>query len=69
MKKNEIKEGFNEFVAEYRAELKVTVTSATPLSKDVLSQLELALKQSQTAKATKVLTITNNPFSQDHIGC
>ena len=51
-------EGFNELVAEYRAELKVTVTSATPLPKDVLSRLELALKQSQTAKATKVLTLT-----------
>ena len=54
-----VKEGFNDLVAEYRAELKVTVTSATPLTKDVLSRLELALKRSQTAKATKVLTITN----------
>uniref|UniRef100_A0A8H7Y7M0 ATP synthase subunit 5, mitochondrial n=1 Tax=Psilocybe cubensis TaxID=181762 RepID=A0A8H7Y7M0_PSICU len=52
-------EGFNELFAEYKGELTVTVTSATPLPKDVLNRLETSLKQSQTAQAAKVLKITN----------
>jgi len=52
-------EGFNELVAQYKGELTVTVTSATPLPKDALTRLETALKQSQTAQAAKVLKITN----------
>lgn len=57
-------EGFNELFAEYKGELTVTVTSATPLAKDVLTRLETSLKQSQTAQAAKVLKITNkvSPF-------
>lgn len=52
-------EGFNELFAEYKGELTVTVTSATPLAKDVLARLEAALKNSQTAQAAKVLKIEN----------
>jgi F-type H+-transporting ATPase subunit O len=52
-------EGFNELVAHYKGELNVVVTSATVLPKDVLTRLESTLKQSQTAKAAKTLTITN----------
>ncbi|KIK09752.1 hypothetical protein K443DRAFT_671073 [Laccaria amethystina LaAM-08-1] len=52
-------EGFNELVSQYKGELTVTVTSATPLTKDVLTRLETTLKQSQTAQAAKVLKITN----------
>ena len=52
-------EGFNELVAQHKGELTVTVTSATPLAKDVLTRLETTLKQSQTAQASKVLKITN----------
>ena len=52
-------EGFNELVAQHKGELTVTVTSATPLAKDVLTRLETTLKQSQTAQAAKVLKITN----------
>ena len=43
-------EGFNELVAEYKGELTVTITSATPLPRDVQSRLESSLKQSQAAQ-------------------
>ncbi|KAF8902889.1 OSCP/delta subunit of ATPase [Gymnopilus junonius] len=52
-------ESFNEFVAQYKGELTVTVTSAVPLAKDVLSRLESTLKQSQTAQAAKTLKVEN----------
>ncbi|KAF8647051.1 hypothetical protein AX16_006888 [Volvariella volvacea WC 439] len=52
-------EGFNELVAKYKGELTVTVTSAAPLPKDVLTRLETTLKQSQTAQQAKVLKISN----------
>ena len=52
-------EGFNELVAKYKGELNVTVTSAAPLGKDVLSRLEATLKQSQTAQQAKSLKLTN----------
>jgi len=52
-------EGFNELVSQHKGELTVTVTSATPLPRDILTRLDSTLKQSQTAKAAKTLTITN----------
>jgi F-type H+-transporting ATPase subunit O len=52
-------EGFNELVAQYRGELNVVVTSATPLAKDVLTRLETSLKQSQAGQQAKVLKLTN----------
>lgn len=52
-------EGFNELVAKRKGELNVTVTSATPLSKDILSRLEVILKESQTAQQAKSLKVTN----------
>jgi F-type H+-transporting ATPase subunit O len=52
-------EGFNELVAKHKGELTVTVTSATPLPKDVQSKLEATLKQSQAAQQAKSLKITN----------
>jgi len=52
-------EGFNELVAKHKGELNVTVTSATPLGRDILSRLETILKQSQTAQQTKSLKLTN----------
>ncbi|KAI0305503.1 ATPase F1 complex OSCP/delta subunit [Multifurca ochricompacta] len=52
-------EGFNELVAKHKGELNVTVTSAAPLTKDVLSRLETTLKQSQTAQQAKSLKLTN----------
>ncbi|KAJ7188368.1 ATP synthase subunit 5 [Mycena filopes] len=52
-------EGFNELVEQYRGELTVVVTSATPLPRDVLSRLETALKQSQAGQKAKVLKVTN----------
>ncbi|RDB16675.1 ATP synthase subunit 5, mitochondrial [Hypsizygus marmoreus] len=52
-------EGFNELVAQYKGELTVVVTSATPLARDVLSRLETSLKQSQAGQQAKVLKITN----------
>ncbi|KDR75067.1 hypothetical protein GALMADRAFT_140617 [Galerina marginata CBS 339.88] len=51
--------GFNELIAQYKGELTVTVTSAAPLPKDVLTRLETSLKQSQTAQAAKSLKIEN----------
>lgn len=61
-------EGFNELISQHKGELSVTITSATPLTKDILTRLELILKQSQTAKAAKTLTITNKVclFSSSH---
>ncbi|KAA1475196.1 ATPase F1 complex OSCP/delta subunit [Dentipellis sp. KUC8613] len=52
-------EHFNELASKYKGELTVTVTSATPLPKDVLTRLETTLKQSQTAQAAKTLKLTN----------
>ncbi|KAH6914443.1 ATP synthase subunit 5 [Coprinopsis sp. MPI-PUGE-AT-0042] len=52
-------EGFNELFAEHKGELTVTVTSATPLPKDLLTRLESTLKQSQTAQKAKVVKISN----------
>ncbi|KAF8973008.1 OSCP/delta subunit of ATPase [Flammula alnicola] len=52
-------EGFNELVAQNKGELTVTVTSAAPLAKDILTRLETTLKQSQTAQAAKSLKVTN----------
>ncbi|KAJ3999998.1 OSCP/delta subunit of ATPase [Lentinula boryana] len=52
-------EGFNELVSQYNGELNVTVTSAAPLPKDILSRLESTLKQSQTAQKAKTLKVTN----------
>ncbi|KAG6897396.1 hypothetical protein C0992_001902 [Termitomyces sp. T32_za158] len=50
-------EGFNELVAQYRGELDVIVTSATPLAKDILSRLETALKASQAGQKAKTLKV------------
>ena len=52
-------EGFNELVAKHKGELNVTVTSAVPLTKDVLNRLETTLKQSQSAQQAKSLKLTN----------
>jgi F-type H+-transporting ATPase subunit O len=51
--------GFNELVAKYKGELTVVVTSATPLSREVLTRLETTLKQSKTAQQAKTLKVTN----------
>ncbi len=59
-------EGFNELVAKHKGELSVTVTSAAPLTKDVLTRLETALKQSQTAQQAKLLKLTNKVCHKDH---
>jgi len=52
-------EGFNELVAQYKGELEVVVTSASPLPKDVSTRLESVLKQSQAAQQAKSVKITN----------
>ena len=52
-------EDFGELVAQHKGELTVTVTSATPLGKDILSRLETTLKQSKAAQAAKVVKIAN----------
>lgn len=52
-------EDFNELVAQHKGELTVSVTSATPLPKDILARLETTLKQSQAAQAAKVVKVTN----------
>ncbi|KAJ7594791.1 OSCP, subunit 5 of the stator stalk of mitochondrial F1F0 ATP synthase [Mycena floridula] len=52
-------EGFNDLVAQYKGELTVTVTSASPLPRDILSRLETSLKQSQTGQKAKTLKLTN----------
>lgn len=60
-------EGFNELVAQYKGELTVTVTSASPLPKDILSRLESTLKQSQAGQQAKVLKIANKVCSSASI--
>lgn len=52
-------EGFNELVAAHKGELTVTITSATPLPRDVQTRLESTLKQSQAAQQAKSLKIAN----------
>jgi F-type H+-transporting ATPase subunit O len=55
----EVIQGFQELLAQHKGELTVTVTSAQPLPRDMVTRLETALKQSQTAQAAKVLKIEN----------
>ena len=57
-------EGFNELCAKYKGELKVVITSAAPLPRDVQTKLELTLKQSQAAQQAKTLKITNKVRSE-----
>ena len=52
-------EGFDELVAKYKGELEITVTSAAPLPRDALAKLEGSLKQSEAAKKSKVVKVTN----------
>ncbi|EGN99909.1 OSCP, subunit 5 of the stator stalk of mitochondrial F1F0 ATP synthase [Serpula lacrymans var. lacrymans S7.3] len=52
-------EGFNELVAKYKGELTVTVTSASPLPRDISSRLETVLKQSSAVQQAKSLKVTN----------
>ena len=52
-------EEFNALVAKYKGELEIVVTSAQPLTKDILTKLEASLKQSEAAKQSKVLKFTN----------
>ena len=52
-------EDFNELVAQHNGELTVTVTSATPLGRDILTRLETTLKQSKAARAARVVKISN----------
>ncbi|KAH7107919.1 ATP synthase subunit 5, partial [Auriculariales sp. MPI-PUGE-AT-0066] len=52
-------DGFQELVAKYRGELDVVVTSAEPLDKDMLANLEKTLKTSEAGKAAKVLKVSN----------
>lgn len=52
-------EGFNDLVSQYRGELNVVVTSASPLPRDILARLEASLKQSQAGQKAKVLKISN----------
>lgn len=59
-------EAFNESVAQYKGELTVTITSASPLPKDVLTRLESTLKQSQTAQAAKTLKVENKVRLSSH---
>ena len=62
-------EGFNELVAKHKGELNVTVTSAVPLTKDVLTRLESTLKQSQTAQQAKSLKLTNKVCHESLSSC
>lgn len=52
-------QGFNELVAKRKGELNVTVTSATPLTRDILTRLETTLKESQAAQQAKSLKLIN----------
>jgi F-type H+-transporting ATPase subunit O len=58
-------EGFNELVSKHNGELKVTISSATPLPGATLSRLETALKQSQAAQKSKTLKVTNKVCCPD----
>jgi F-type H+-transporting ATPase subunit O len=52
-------EDFSELVSQHKGELTVTVTSAAPLGRDILTRLETTLKQSKAARAAKVVKISN----------
>ena len=52
-------EDFSELVAQHKGELTVTVTSAVPLGRDILTRLETTLKQSKAARAAKMVKISN----------
>lgn len=52
-------EGFNELFSEYKGELNIVITSATPLSKEILARLEGSLKQSQAGQKSKLLKVSN----------
>lgn len=52
-------EGFATLMSEYRGELNVVVTSASPLPKDIMTRLENSLRGSQTAQKAKTVKVTN----------
>lgn len=52
-------EGFNELLSKHKGELKVVISSASPLPTATLSRLETVLKQSQAAQKAKTLKVTN----------
>ena len=52
-------EGFNELASKHKGELKVVISSATPLPTTTLSRLETVLKQSQAAQKAKTLKVSN----------
>ncbi|BGP48781.1 ATP synthase F0 subcomplex subunit OSCP atp5 [Rhodotorula kratochvilovae] len=52
-------DGFLEIMSAHRGEVKVVVTSAVPLDKDLQKRIEDSLKSSQTAAAGKSLVIEN----------
>ncbi|GAA5826391.1 hypothetical protein JCM11251_002347 [Rhodosporidiobolus azoricus] len=52
-------ENFLEIMSAHRGEVKVIITSAQPLEKDILSRLETALKASKVASSGKTLTFEN----------
>jgi len=51
--------GFNELVSKHKGELKVVISSATPLTTATLTRLETVLKQSQAAQKAKTLKVSN----------
>ncbi|GAA5911807.1 F1F0 ATP synthase subunit 5 [Sporobolomyces salmoneus] len=56
---NKVITDFLEIMSAHRGEVKVTITSAAPLEKDLQKRLEDALKASQVAKNGKSLVIEN----------
>ncbi|TNY21886.1 OSCP/delta subunit of ATPase [Rhodotorula diobovata] len=56
---DKVVEGFLEIMSAHRGEVKVVVTSAVPLDKDLQKRIEDSLKSSQVAAAGKNLVIEN----------
>lgn len=56
---DKVVDGFLEIMQAHRGEVKVTITTAQPLEKDLQKRLEDALKQSQVAQSGKTLVFEN----------
>ncbi|GAA5867361.1 hypothetical protein JCM3774_003562 [Rhodotorula dairenensis] len=56
---DKVVDGFLEIMQAHRGEVKVTITTAQPLEKDLQKRLEDALKQSQVAQSGKNLVFEN----------
>ncbi|TKA50998.1 hypothetical protein B0A53_05690 [Rhodotorula sp. CCFEE 5036] len=65
---DKVVDGFLEIMQAHRGEVKVVITTAQPLEKDLQKRLEDALKQSQMAQAGKKSLVFENRINEGALG-